>query len=136
MALSFETTGLFNNITYSNSMMKFATVLSSSLEMNNIEINQLSLNQYLLECNRCERAIWQNIVIKDFTTTSQYIIFLSGSVINHISNQTITDINAIVYHVYRTNITLIENLHISNATSGINLKLSQLSLLQNSMIRD
>ena len=136
MALSFETTGLFNNITYSNSMMKFATVLSSSLEMNNIEINQLSLNQYLLECNRCERAIWQNIVIKDFTTTSQYIIFLLGSVIDHISNLTVADINAIVCHAYRTNITLIDNLHISNATTGIYLKKSQVSLIQNSLIRD
>ena len=136
MTLSFETTGVLNNYTYSNSTMKFVSVLSSSLEMSSIEIAHISLSKHLIECIRCERVIWQNIVIKNILTTSQSIIFLSGSVINQISNFTITDVNDIAFHLIKTKVILIDNLNITNATTGICLEQSQLSLFQNSMIKD
>ena len=136
MTLSFETTAMFNNITFSNSTVKFATVLSSSFEMSNMEITQISLSQYLLECIECQGVKWQSIAIDNIFTTSQYVIFFSGSVINQIMDLTMTDINAQAMYILKTNVTLIDSLNILKAPTGINLKQSQLSLFQNSMIRD
>ena len=136
ITLSFETVGIFNNILYSNSTMKFVAVLSSSVEMSSINITQISLNQHVIECIECERTKWENIVIEDIITTSTYIIFLSNSVIDRISNLTITDENTVAFHIIKTNVILLDNINIVNATSGIYLEQSQLGSLQNSMIKD
>ena len=134
MTLSFGTTSILKNITYASSTMKFMTVLSSSIEMSNIKISQISLSQNLIECIGCERVIWHNVVIDDITATSKYVIFLSKSVINLISNLTVTDVNAIAYHIVKTNITLFDNVNILNATSGIRMEQSQMNLFQHSLI--
>ena len=134
MTLSFETTGILNNITYSNSAMKFMTVLSSSVEMSNVKIFQISLNQNLIKCIGCERVIWQNVVVEYINTTSRYIMFLSQSAVNQISNLTVTDVNAIAYHIVKSNITLFDNVNILNATSGIYMEQSQMNLFQHSLI--
>ena len=136
MTLSFETTALFNNITYTKSTMKFATILSSSLEMSNVEITQITLNQYLYECIECQGITWKSIAINNILTTSQYAIFFSKSVIDQIMNLTLTDLNSQAMLIVKTNITLIDNLLILNTTTGINLEQSQLNLFQNSVIRD
>ena len=89
----------------------------------------------MIECIGSE-LIMHNMFIKDIITTSQSVVFISGSMINQIRNLSMTDENAIAFHIMNTNITLLDNLNIINATSGIYLEQSQLTLFQNSMIKD
>ena len=46
------------------------------------------------------------------------------------------DTNAIAFHIVKSNVVSIDKLNILNATSGIYLEQSQMSLMQNSLIME
>ena len=49
ISMSFETQASLGNITYTNSTMKFASVLSSSLDMSIVQMNNVTLSNRLIE---------------------------------------------------------------------------------------
>ena len=73
-------------------------------------------------------------MINNITTTSEHVILLSGSMISEISNCSITDIDKTAYHILKSTITLINNMRVENAISGLYIELSQIGMIQNSKI--
>ena len=71
-------------------------------------------------------------MINNITTTSEHVILLSGSMISEISNCSIIDINKTACHILKSTITLINNMRVENAISGLYIEQSQIGMIQNS----
>ena len=132
--LSFGSEAVISNITYTNSALKFIESLSSKLQITSLMSNNITLAQYLISYTDSVNIVMQDVMIYDISSTYNYLIYATGSSIHQIMNMTVHDINVSIFHILKSNATLIDNMHAFGIPECIYAKQSSIGLLQNSRI--
>ena len=93
VGISFETYAQLNNITVSNSTVKFAGSLSSSVQVTNIHVTNMTLMNHLLGFIDCFDLVMHDIYIENVHSDYDYLMLISNTKANSIMNVTINNIN-------------------------------------------
>ena len=131
VGISFETSAQLNNITVSNSTIKFVGSLSSSVQVINIRATSITLIDHLIGFIDCIDVIIHDIYIDNIQTENDYLILVSNTKADSILNVTIQNINTKALYITRSTVNLISDFNIYNTSQGIHIKSSNISMMQN-----
>ena len=131
LGISFETYAQLSNILVSNSTVKFVGSLSSSVQLTNIHATNMTLKNHLIGFIDCFDVIMHDIYIENTQSEYDFLMLLSNTKTESIINVTISNINTNIIHIPRSTVNLISNFHIYNASQGVQIKSSNISMMQN-----
>ena len=132
LSLSFQSNATINNVVFSNSTTQFIVALLSSVHITSLDITNVILDDFLISYIDSNNVVIQDTNINEIRSTKDSMISLSGSAIDSISNLTITDSNVTSLYFVRSNVTMMNEIIISNIHQSIHIEQSHIDMLQNS----
>ena len=132
LSLSFQSNATINNVVFSNSTAQFIVALLSSVHIIGLDITNVILNDFLISYIDSNNVVIQDTNINEIRSTKDSMISLSGSTIDSVSNLTITDSNVTCLYFVRSNVTMMNEIIISNIHQSIHIEQSHIDMLQNS----
>ena len=129
--ISFKTNAVLINVFAINSSTKFVESLSLLVQMTNIRVTNIPVSNHLIGFINCYEVIMQDLYIDTVQSSHDYLMLLSKTITNSISNVTIRHINTNVLYIARSTVNNIHLLNIYNVSQGIQIKSSNISLIQN-----
>ena len=91
----------------------------------------MTVANHLIGFIDCYDVIMNDLYIDNIQSSHDYLMLLSNTMTNSISNVTIKNINTNVLHISRLTVNNINLLNIYNVSQGIQIKSSNISIMQN-----
>ena len=132
LSLSFQSNASISNVVFSNSTVELFSVLLSTVSIKNLHMSDIIVNDYLLSFIDSNNVVMQDIMIQNIESTRDYIILVSESSIDNIQNITISDSNVTSMYILKSNVTMMNQIKISNVRQSIHIKQSHIDMFYNS----
>ena len=132
--LAFDTNFVGDNITITGSKIQSFRILSSSMVISNLSISGISVQGPFIEFLDSYDSQIIDSTIKDSNSTFNVVIHWINANIDQVRNLTISNINAGAIEVHTSNINIIESLIIQNADSGLFIRYSNITSINNIQI--
>ena len=134
LSVSFQSIAVMNNITFTNSTVELVVVLLSSLNMTDLHISNIISNDYLFSYLDCNNIVMHDLVINQFRSSRDSMVLLSESSVDSINNFTISDSNVTGLHILKSNVTMMNEVMISNVRQSIDIQQSHIDMFYNSQL--
>ena len=134
ISLSFQSIATMHNITYRNSTATFIAVLLSSVQITNLDISNIILYDYALSFVDCNSVMIQHVAMNQISSTKDFMILLSGSSIDSISNLIISDSNVTGLYIVKSYVSMMDEIAIYNTSQSIQIEQSHIEKFQNSQL--
>ena len=132
LSVSFGSSAILDNIMFSTSTVELVTVLSSTLQITQLDAINITSNDYLISLIDCSMVMLHHINVMHFTSTKDSMMLLSGSSIDSINDFTLFDSNVTGIHIMQSSVNMMTHINISDSSQSIHIQQSHMNLLDNS----
>lgn len=123
-----------NSIMFYNSLVPFATCLTSDAAISNVHLSNITSNAVVLNLKSLKSLTMESVMIDNVLNTfSSNAFIIDSSVGSLIKNVTIKNIHQVSLKISNSMITTIDELMITNSHEGPLFDTSQISIMKNSI---